>query len=154
MYLVKRMLAPEPIFSHNRSQCWSLGPVFGGSGHCLLGMGFRVEGDGGVSILFTRYTKLTHKENSAVAGTTPSAFQVKTKNYNTVRPVANLGLGLGWGQYFCNCKYHIDFSADYEFTALWNQNMIRTYAEEFAVGSATSNDLFLQGLTVTGRFDF
>ncbi len=147
-------LAPEKIYSRNQSHARSLGPVFGGSGHFLLGTGFRVEGDGAFGILFTRYTKLSHKENSAVAGTTPKVFRAVLKNYNTVRPVANLGLGVGWGQYFCNCKFHIDFSADYEFSALWNQNMLRTFAEEFAIGSAPSNDLFLQGLTVTGRLDF
>ena len=147
-------LAPQPIHSHNRSNCWGIGPVFGGNARCLLGAGFRVEGIGGVSILFTRYTTLIHEEDAAVTGMTPTVFRGVASNYNTVRPFANLGIGLGWGEYIYNGKYHIDFAADYDFNVLWNQNMIRTFAEEFANGIAPSNDLYLQGLTITGRFDF
>ncbi len=148
------LLAPQPIKSHNRSNSWGLGPVFGASGHYLLGSGFRLEGDGGFSILFTQYTKLLHSEDAAVLGTVPTVFKARETNYNTVRPMANLDLGVGWGKYLCNASYHIDFSADYSFSGLWDQNMIRTFFEEFVTGRQIFNDLFLQGLTITGRFDF
>lgn len=151
---VSGTLAPQPIFSHNHSNSWGIGPVFGASAHCLLGAGFRVEGEGGMSILFTQYTTLSHKENVATTGTTLSVIRALSKNYNCARPAANLGLGLGWGKYLYNGRYHLDFSADYEFNAFWDQNMMRTFIEEFSTTHQPSNDLFLHGLTVTGRFDF
>jgi hypothetical protein len=148
------VLSPEPIYSRNHSNSWGVGPVFGASGHCLLGDGFRLEGNGGFSLLFTQYTTLSHSEDAAVQGIVPPVFSIRQENYNTVRPMANLGLGLGWGSYLQNRNYHLDFSADYEFSALWNQNMMRTLIEEWSLGNQVTNDLFLQGLTVTGRFDF
>jgi hypothetical protein len=147
-------LAPQPIVSHNRSNSWGLGPVFGAKGFCLLGKGFRLEGNGGLSVLFTQYTTLSHSEDSAVAGSTPSVYKFEQTNYNTVRPAANLALGLGWAKYFNNEKYHFDFSADYEFNVLWNQNMLRSFAQEFTLGTYASNDLFLHGLTLNGQFQF
>jgi len=147
-------LASQPIYSHNNTHSWALGPVVGATGHCLLGKGFRLNGDAGASILFTQYTKLSHSEDSLITGTTPTAFKALQTNYNCVRPTMNLGLGLGWGMYFYDAGYHIDFAADYDFNVFWNQNMMRTFAEEFAISSSPSNDLFLHGLTFTTRFDF
>lgn len=147
-------LSPQPVYSNTRSQSWGVGPTFGASAHCLVGAGFRVEGDAGASLLFTRYTKLTHSEGSAAAASTPSVFRITEKDYNTVRPMANLGLGIGWGEYICCGAYHIDFSATYDFNAFWDQNMMRTLVARFGTENSYTNDLFLHGLTVTARFDF
>lgn len=149
------ILSPQPTHSHNLSNSWGIGPMFGVSGHCLVGAGFRVEGDGGICALFTQYTTLSHKEDSAeIASDGLTIASILTTNYNCVRPMANLGLGLGWGKYlYCN-KYHLDFALDYDFNIFWDQNMVRTLAEQFSLGISSSNDLFLHGLTVSGRFDF
>ena len=146
-------LIPQPINSCNYSNSWGLGPVFGLDGHCLLGLGFRLEADGGISILFTQYPTLSHTENFATGETYPRLALV-SKNYNCIRPMANLGLGLGWGRYLNDNKYHLDFAADYDFNVFWNQNMLQKIAAESIIRPTTFNNLYLHGLTITGRFDF
>lgn len=113
-----------------------------------------MEGDGGIGILFTQYTTLFHEEDAAEAGAVPSVFSISYPNYNCVRPMANLGLGLGWGRYLKCGRYHFDLAADYDFNVFWDQNMMRTVADDFTFGIPSTNDLFLHGLTLTARFDF
>ncbi len=75
-------------------------------------------------------------------------------DYGTVRPMLDLGLGIGWGMYAFDNQYHFDFLATYDFNVYWNQNMMRTLADDFAIGVPSSNDLFQQGLTLRAQFDF
>ncbi len=150
----QRPLSSQPTYSRNHTNSWGLGPVFGMDARCLLGQGIRLQGKGDISLLFTQYTKLYHSEDAASSTATPSLYSMNQSNYNTLRPIASLGLGLGWGRAFYGDKYYIDFSADYDFNVLWNQNMMRSFVSEIASGSSSNNDLFLHGLTITGRFDF
>ena len=45
--------------SHNQSHNWSIGPVAGVMGHWMLGSGVRFEGNTAMSLLYTRYTKIS-----------------------------------------------------------------------------------------------
>jgi len=135
--------------SHNHSQSWSVGPRGGMQAHWMLGCGFRFEGDVSGSLLYTRYTKVTHYED----GVANSA--VTTNDYNTLRPMADMGVGLGWGSYFDRQNYHFDLLATYDFNVMWGQNMMRQLANVINIGSADQpGNLYLHGLTVTARFDF
>ena len=148
-------LASLPIYSHNTTHSWGLGPIVGGSVLCRVGdSGFRLEGQGNAGFLFTQYTSLYHSEKAASASATPTLFSIQQNNYNTVRAVGELGMGLGWGSYLSCNQYHIDLSLDYTFQVFWNQNMMRTLVDEFELGVSTSNDLFFHGLNFTTRFDF
>jgi hypothetical protein len=146
-------LALQPINSFNNSNSWGLGPVLGINLRCLLGSGFRLQGQGNASLLFTQYTTLYHRENAAVTGTIPG-YSVRQSNYNCARAMAGLGMGVGWGSYIYSESKRIDFALDYEFIGMWDQNMLRAFVQEYATGVAGYNDLFLHGLTVTGRVDF
>jgi hypothetical protein len=143
-----------PIFqlhkvSANRSTSWGVGPRAGIQGHWQLGWGFRLEGDVGANLLYTRYTQVYHGENL-----TPSA-SLAYRNYGQLRPMADMGLGIGWGSYFDCQNYYLDFSANYDFIYMWAQNMMRKLADSYNSGtSAQANDLSFNGLTLTGRFDF
>ena len=69
--------------------------------------------------------------------------------------MAELGLGVGWGSYLRAYDFHIDVSADYDFMIFWSQNMIRKLLDDTLTGTSPSSaDLYVHGLTVTGRFDF
>ena len=147
-------LTRDPVYSHNRSNCWGIGPTAGAGCHWLVGQGFRVEGEGGLSVLFTQYTRLFHTEGTAESSDPLPAYKISMEDYNCLRTMANLGLGIGWGRYLNAGRYHLDFSADYEFNVFWNQNMMRTMIDQLIFEAGTSNDLYLHGLTFTGRFDF
>ena len=143
----------NPIVSHNRSQSWAVGPRAGLQAHWLLGWGFRMEGDVSGSLLYTRYTKVSHIED---AGTGSSLGSLSYHDYNTLRPMADMGIGFGWGSYFDRQNYHFDLLATYDFNVMWGQNMMRqvTNIVNGHLTSSAAGDLHLQGLTVTARFDF
>ena len=148
-------LPTQPIGSRNYSNSWSIGPLASLGAHCLLPMGFRIEGDMGASILYTRYTSIRHSEDSASTTFNAGPYVTKTTDYDCIRPSAELGIGLGWGRYLHNKDYHIDFSADYDFMIFWSQNMIRKLLDDTLTGTSPgSADLYLHGLTITGRVDF
>ena len=147
-------LAPQPIQSINRSHSWAIGPKAGCTGSYLFCHGFRLQGNASASILYTRYTTIAHKEQGASTAFDLGPYHNSLTDYNCLRPVAELGLGLGWGSYFSCQNYHIDFSATYDFLIFWEQNMIRKLADLSERTAASPSDLHLHGLTVTARFDF
>jgi len=144
-----------PIVSRNSSKSWGIGPRIGLEGACLFPLGFRLEGSLATDVLFTRYTKIAHTEDAASTNFAPGPYHTGTNNYDCLRAMAEMGLGFGWGQYFACNKYHLDFSATYDFTYMWRQNMMRLIDDEILLGiGSAASDFLLHGLTVTGRFDF
>jgi hypothetical protein len=135
--------------AHIHSQSWAVGPRAGLQAHWMLGCGFRMEGDVSGSLLYTRYTKVTSYQSNNTAS--PIGFY----DYSTVRPMADMGLGFGWGSYFDRQNYHFDLVATYDFNVMWGQNMLRELMNVYIAGSAEQpGNLYLHGLTVTARFDF
>ena len=152
--IVIPLTTPEPIHSINRSHSWAIGPRFGMEANVLLGEGFRIEGDLALSLLFTEYTKIFHREEAAGTALLPEITTASQHNKVALRPVLETGLGFGWSRYLFSKRYHIDFSADYDFMLWWNQNMLRKMMNSFWNRTSTTGDLFLHGLTLTGTFSF
>lgn len=135
--------------SNNKSKEWALGPNLGLNGNWLLGKGFRLEGNGALSLLYTRYTKVSHQEN--IGGTIQ---QGSIGGQSALRPIAEAGLGFGWGSYFRCCRYHIDFVARYDYMLLWSQNKMREWVGMLNGWVDDIGDLYLHGFTFQARFDF
>lgn len=143
------------IQSRNSSHSWAIGPRMGVNSNWLCCGGFRFEGDFAASLLYTRYTSVKHSEDSASTDFNPGSFTASYRNYGCLRPITEVGLGIGWGSYFWCCDYHIDFSADYEFAYYWDQNMMRKLLDDTLTGtSPAAADLYTHGLTLTARLDF
>ena len=134
------------------SHCWGVGPRVGVDGNWFLGRGAHFIGNANASLLYTRYTKITCAVDNVDFVSTPTAttygVQFSEAGYNTVRPNAGLGLGLGWSGYLDS--YFLDLSATYDFNVFWSQNMIRNLAKDVTA----QGDLYLHGLTANVRFDF
>ena len=144
-----------PIQSRNHSNSWAIGPRVGCEGKWLMPVGFRLEGDLALSLLYTSYTSVKHSEDVASSTFNPGPYTASYSDYGCLRPELDLGLGFGWGTYLHNQRYHIDFSADYDFMYFWSQNMMRNLLDDTLTGtSPSSSDLYLHGLTLTGRFNF
>ena len=142
--------------STNTSHSWAIGPRGVLEGRWLLGRGFRFQGNFGASLLFTQYTTISHSEDIIVSAAYPSKPTYLATNYNTLRPMLEANWGIGWGTYFCQQQYHVDFAATYDFNYLWAQNMMR-YVGGLNAASTTSpgiGDLVLHGLDIKARFDF
>ncbi len=149
-------IAPtNPIESNNSSTSWAIGPRIGTELSCLLTRGFRIEADAAASLLYTRYTEIFHEEDRASLAYNQEPYKIRWNEYNCARTIAECSLGLGWGEYWQSEAYHIDFTADYSFSFLWNQNMIRKMLDETLLKTAsTASDMYFHGLTFTARLDF
>ncbi len=143
----------NPTKAYGKTDSWAVGPAFGFGGNFLLGEGFRLIGSASGALTFTRYNDIKYfAKKQSVSG---SDLSLKHSSQNRVRSMADAKAGIGWGSYLCNQAYHIDFSATYEFQVLWNQNMINWYSASLIGLNGTSpGNLYFQGLTITGTFDF
>ena len=133
-----------------KSNSWAIGAATGADIHWLLGMGFRFEGNATGALLYTQYTTIGWKQSR----TDTSGATASTTDYSAVRPVAQLGLGLGYGSYLYCQKFYVDFSARYDFNYFWNQNVMRPFVSELAGRENDRGDLSMHGLTLNARFDF
>ncbi len=141
------------VQSHNKSNSWAVGPRAGMQAHWLIGSGFRIEGDAAGSLLYTRFTNVGHRQDSGTGGDIDTLYM--PDDLNTVNPTFDMGLGLGWGSYFDRQSYHFDLLANYDFNVFFGQNVMRTLVNtDNAYAEAATGSLYLQGLTVTARFDF
>ena len=144
--------------SNNWSHSWAIGPSAGANFLWLLSYGVRIEADVGMRLFYEKYSHLRHREsfNQVVVGAAPLNGHMPVTS--VLRPVTDMALGLGWGRYFKDNHYHVDFEATYEFALFAHENMMRQtlgYLANNPVGySNPIGDLFLHGLTVTGRVDF
>lgn len=152
-------LTAPPAFSTNLSNCWSIGPNLGANAHWLIGKGFTFKGMMGFSLLFTRYTHLSHKESdSSFAGAAAAPIAGSLAKYSCLRSITELGAGASWGTYFGDQRYHLSFSAEYDFALFWAQNMMRETVSSLQHNlfgyPDPAGDLHIHGLTISGRFDF
>lgn len=160
-YTVRAVLAEHlttpPAVSDNSSQCWSAGLLAGIGAHSLLKWGFRLEGMTKISLLYTRFTKLSHQENDQGFGASP-AINGSMAPYGCIRPVSELGIGLGWGSYVKKGRYHLDLAARYDFNIFWNQNMLRqtvgSLGDSYVGYANTAGNLYLHGLSVDACLNF
>jgi hypothetical protein len=57
------------------------------------------------------------------------------------------GIGIGWGKYYCCNRYHVDLAASFDLFA-------DSSDMDFNAGMFTKGTVIINGLTVSGRFDF
>lgn len=138
---------------NNSTRSWALGPRAGIQAEWNIGNQFRLTSEGEFDILYTQYT-ISSKQTSET--TVANQYYVNERNAGFLRTHAELNLGMAWGFYFKENRYHFDLLANYGFQAFFNQNMFRKFLDTQAVGvnNSTYGDLYLQGVTLTGKFDF
>ncbi len=148
-------LPSQPIFSNNSSKAWGVGPLFGIEGSVPLSQGFRLQGDMIASLLFTQFTSIKHKENAASAIQVPAIINSSIKNFNCLRSILEMGLGLGWNKYFYEQAYCIDFVLKYDFIQLQQQNMMRKLTDGFINQvTSTASDLCIHGVSFNCKLNF
>ncbi len=137
-----------------RSNSFGIGPRAGIMSNWLLGRGFRIYANGEADILYTWYSKLRAHQESDVS--TASHYTIRDNDSEYLRAHMEMLIGLGWGTYFRNNSWHMDLSADYGFQVFFDQNMFRNFTGDQNVGKSHSpnGNLYVQGLTITLRFDF
>jgi hypothetical protein len=156
-FLSPASTAPEPIGlagefqSTTQQKSWALGPKFQFNTSWLMGYGLKLLGNAAASVLYTRYTTWQTTLSGPIStSSTASVTNSVSDPFNTLRAVTETSLGLGWGSYFCNDHFHIDFSASYDFNVYWNQNMVGLLPNH----NDSPGNMYLYGLHLLARFDF
>lgn len=155
-YKVSMNIAATPALGsintfNMNSHSWAVGPMVGSMGHWMMGYGFRFEGKTGASLLYTRYTKVGQRQTVTAA----AVDQISgITNLNVLRPMMDLGVGLGWGTYTACQNYYFDLSLRYDFNLLWDQNVMAEFVNGMNHIPGTNGNLYMHGLTVSARFDF
>jgi len=132
-------------------QSWALGPVFGFEANWLLGYGIRIETALRGSLLYTSYTQLKFALTGQISDTGSADLSMDQSNkYNTVSPVLQSSIGLGWGSYLCNQNLYFDLFLGYDFNVYWT----RTVLDAVRHNSGAPGSLCLQGLNFRAGVDF
>lgn len=148
---------------------WGVGPRFGVDTNWDLCGGFRIFANPAASILYTKYTNT--RQNGVFEPTldnvSEGSFKDTTKytgNPCFLRPLAEMTIGLGWGDYFWCNRWYVDLEIGYTVNVFWNQNifletnMHDTLSPDFQEYSLPTfvkgGDLYLHGLIVTLRMEF
>lgn len=147
-------LGSTALHTDMKSHSWAVGPMLGTIGHWMLGTSFRFEGKAEGALLYTRYKKIGQNETIPRTSTTTMSMNSSERDLNVLRPMVDLGVGLGWGSYFSCQDYYVDFSARYDFSLLWDQNVMVQFVNAMNDRPGTTGNLYMHGLTLSGRFDF
>ena len=135
--------------SSTKNDSWSIGPRFGFSTNWFFYKGFNLFGNLALSLLFAE------NEISGSGDENLVIYNVKKIDKYIVRNVEEARLGLGWGSYFTNNKWHFNLSAAYEVQRYSHTNYMSYAAQiNLEVSEVKPGDLFLHGLSVATRFDF
>ncbi len=123
-----------------------IGPEIGANIDWLWAWGFSMIGKIDLSILYEYTAKTTQYANLFGAPNTILTFE---KSPKTIDLFAKGGLGIGWGQYlYCN-RFHVNLAATYDINAI-----ITPLTNSSDSGLLLGEDWWLEGLTLTGQFDF
>jgi len=151
------------VISQN-THSWGVGPKVSLEGKWNLGCGFRLFGNGEADLLYTRYTKMSFKQDMTDLltglpyqdGGLYYPVNISQSDISCVRTHLDLNLGLGWGTHFFSDKYKLDFTAGYEMQVFFDQNMFFSFGSSSMYGSVDTpnGNLYLQGLTISSSFDF
>ncbi len=144
----------------NRSveKSWLLGGRGGFNGRWLIGAGFRFFSDVAINLFYQKMTVHVKEEDT----TNPDVLYLNEKSRNgLITPNIDCIMGLGYGTYFGDKKWHFDISLGYELQAIFNQNYMREENNKLnAAGTfrgyvkETGTTLGLHGITAACRLDF
>ncbi len=141
-----------------KSRLLGIGPKLGCQSNYLMGKGFSIIGDLFTTLLYSRYTTI----EASFANSIGQTSFIQNNNYGTVRPVLDAGIGLGWkgyfgmgtGDYSYHKTFYMSFSAAYNFSLFFSQNMEIGVVSIANSSQSTPGNLYLQGLSVGLDFIF
>jgi len=145
--------------SKSDTESWAVGLRAGLDTDWRFCGGFYLFGNGAVSILYTDYDKILTNQtvndlDAALNLDTQTTYTNTSRELCFLRPQANLGLGLGWSDYFCCNDWFFDFKIGYEMQVFWSQNVLPAVYDLAQDPSRLNGDLYLHGLTISARLDF
>jgi len=144
-------LALSTVNASFYSSSWALGPRFGVDLNWVLGWGFSLASKLAGDISYARYKVNWNEDEVQTAG---GPGQGSHWTVAQLRPHAEAGFGLGWGTYFCDNGFHLQFTATYDFNVWWNQNMMKALHSYVNNNQEVQGNLYTHGLDLKVQFDF
>ena len=130
---------------------WCLGPRVELDTSWLLGEGVAFLANATSSLVYARYYNLSANGQITTPTGTSSLSQSFPDNFNTLRPILQMFLGMGWNQGFNDNSWRVGLSAGYDFAMYWNFDMLSFTSTQ---GNLVAGNMFLHGLNAQIRFDF
>jgi hypothetical protein len=136
--------------NHLTNRYWGLGFSAGVDSDWMLGGGFSVYGDAGLSLLLGFFDV---DQRSSFNGSTTSKIG---KSFRAGRPIFDLDLGLKWAKKFHQERFALTFKVGYEYHLYFDQNqfLLSNGSDTFELFNPVNGDLTYQGATISGQFDF
>lgn len=140
------------------TESWAIGARAGLNTDWKFCGGFFLFGNSALSVLYTDYDDISFSRTRLrqVQGESDlhGTYSIPKRELCYLRPQVDIGLGLGWSDYFCCNDWFFDLRVGYEFHTFWNQNMFPKTFDSSLDTVATGGDLYLQGLVITAKLDF
>lgn len=133
------------------NQFWGVGLRGAYEGDFLLGSGWFIYGRAAFALLFGKF------DIDQYSDTTIDHYQYKVlNNYYTVKPNAELGMGISWSKFFHKNQYKVGLKVGYEFHQWWGQNQMRRFYDENPVANdiTSRGDLSFNGFMFGLSCDF
>ncbi|MBS0628878.1 MAG: hypothetical protein JSS30_01480 [Verrucomicrobia bacterium] len=122
----------------------AIGPAAKIDGSWLLCWGFRLIGKVDLALVYAYKTKV-----SQVVSRVGQRVATTTVTEKHLLPLTRGGIALGWGDYFCCNRYHLDLSVGFDL--FHEASKVSATPLSLMLGSGTT---LLYGLAVRGQFDF
>lgn len=142
---------PDNSIINYNTKAWSLGPKVGLDTNWMLGYGLSILANASASLLYTSYYDLSVVKTITQTANRFTVTVTDPNNFNTLRPIMKMFLGLGWNTGLCDNSFRLGFSAGYDFAVFWNYDMMN-FSTIYT--NAASGNMYLQGLNIQARFDF
>ncbi|NGX34168.1 MAG: hypothetical protein K1060chlam1_00518 [Candidatus Anoxychlamydiales bacterium] len=132
-----------------KNDSWSLGPRFGFSTSWFMYKGFNLFGSIYLSLMFAE-NQISGSGNEDLI-----SYRVTKVDKHILRDVEEFVIGLGWGSYFTNDRWHFNISLAYEAQRYSHTNYM-SYVSQMnsETNEVKPGDLYMHGMTISTRFDF
>jgi len=167
-YSVSFIVADYKLFT-NSQKSYLVGPTFGSDNNWIVFDYCRLIANASFSLCYQHFKNFSSINYLWWNGEKDIELMhdaLQTKKIQ-LTPIITGAFGVGCGDYFGKFNnWHVDLSFLYEITYLFNQNYMRTLNTKLVQSTLSelhnyvyspsyiADDLFLQGLTVSARFDF
>lgn len=146
-------LQGNTVHVNDSSKTWGIGPQIGLDTKWHVGCGFSIFGDVSSSLIYT-YFNLNH-DNYLSIFSDSNSISTHLRDHQFI-PNVDLFLGLRWDGYFNEDRQHFGIGLGWETQYWWSEYRRLEAKAATNVGTqvARSQDLSLQGMTLTLQLDF
>ena len=153
-FYARYFLANTKFKVSHKNDFWGVGLRAAYIAQFMLGSNFSIYGNVAAALLYGKFDLSQSSDNQTTASGTVE-YKVED-SYYSVKPNAELGIGINWGKFFNKNKYMVSLKVGYEFHHWFDQNQLRRFynANPIATDTVSRGDLSFNGFVFGLNFDF